>query len=395
MLSSQIEYVKHNILRRYLNRTITTYAKVSGCSFDRAESYIYDSNCTLNQFVKSLAIHSLDFYNQIKNEGQEVSSILTDEIHFGSTQVLLSRKYGKETVLYSKKRAHNDIFFNYINWFSNLLSIDLTPPRQPITPDNSSISVSRPYLINKPICDLQKASYNSGCLLAACQLLSVTDLHSQNVIFNNDIPIVIDDECICQPARESQIAQLKHNRKDYVLSTYRSLLLYDPHIPSPLSAECGFYSLFTNGGVNLNELLNGYIDGINKLRARQNELYELLDHLFKENHWLRYLIRSTRFYDLLKEQLILAHIQKKSNTEIIDYLKSLFETETDVFPELSECINNEIRQLLSFSTPYYIINTSTGGFIKDTQENVKAIIKIESPKKMDEEYYSNYYKKTN
>ena len=365
------EYVRSRVLRPYLKRIISSYSNFSGCSLERAEEYIYDSNPNIRHLRDKIIENYYSFEKSIENKNNLIP--LTNELHFNTGLVLLLQTNNNQHVIYDKNRADSNIYYKYIKWYSELLSINLNP-RQPVK-STSNFAYTRDYIEDEPITDVAKASYLSGCLLAACQVLSVTDIHEHNIVYCNNIPIIIDDECICQPVRDSQIQNI--TRKDYYLSTYRSLLLYDPCLTSSLASTCGFSKLFQYG-VSSENFITGYTDGMLVLRKHSKSLIELLSTIYEENKWVRYLLRSTSFYDYLKEYILLGYTKGKTESEVLKSLYKLFKEENLLFPELSNCIENELQHLSNFSTPYYLLHTKTGD-IYDKKGGNK-ILQIESPK---------------
>ena len=229
----------------------------------------------------------------------------------------------------------------------------------------SALLQVRPYIESQSIKDEKKVSFYSGILLALCQFVGMTDIHNENIIFNNDSPIILDDECICQPTRMNQIKALNNSSKFYPLSPFRSLLLpgisedqNNPSIPFKEDKKCGFLSLFLQEKLNVHSLVDGYLQGFDLIKRSQKEILEIFYSVAQTNPNVRYLTRSTQFYSILKELVSLqlffhrnCHFKK---------LENAFDFEKKMFPELNSCIPQEIESILSGNTPYWQLNIMTG-----------------------------------
>lgn len=340
-------------------------SKQLGISNTTAVEIILNSNHNLKEYFNNICEQHLLFQKEaakVFKVSPNNLKVLSSELHLNGSHVLYFCEDAVSGVIYSSRRAINPVFHEICVWYSGVLGLErFSRGRNICSTANFTL---RPYIHEHELKDLKKASQHAGALVALCQYFAITDIHSNNVIFSNDVPIIIDDECLCQPVRQNQIKELKKNRSEYPKSIYRSLLIFDPFVykANKLTEPLYVFGLQRLFDANVDEkyFLDGYKNGLNTLVRHKAELTALVLDNCKLFPWVRYLVRSTKFYETLQKMIAFELFSGHSLVDIKHKLNGAFVYEKNKFPELNSCIKLEIEALLNGNIPYCILNLFTG-----------------------------------
>lgn len=286
------------------------------------------------------------------------TTALTSETHHGGESVYKVNG-DNALVVYSSLRAHPRVFGAAISFAYDLLGIRHSPR----APSRQSRGVAlRNYHASSEIANKSKASYASGIVLACAQLTALTDAYSENVIFQDDFPIVIDDECVLQPLRPSQLNALTKNHHEAIYGFSRSLLL-PGHTMGPKA--CGFSALLANG-IDIDALISGYCDTASAISKRRTQFLGCVKEAVFLHPWARYLVRSTEYYTLCKRVVGTTIVTRGlCTTAIAQAVKDCFVYEAKTYPELVAFIDDEIAALVSGDTPYYLVHLRSGEIVHE------------------------------
>ena len=210
------------------------------------------------------------------------------------------------------------------------------------------------------ISDRSLASKNAGYLLALSWITSTTDLHSQNIIFSDNVPRVLDDECVCHPLRDEQLSELAEERCHYSFSPFRTLLIKE-RILGNRKGEAGF-TVLQKSGMDFPEFRNAVHEGLDALRSRRDIFADLLHDYCRNHTCSRYLARTTEFYDLCIFR-ICHSLTFSSNQTVEEDLAKLFIKENSIFPNLVGCVPSEMASVIRGDIPYIKLNMLEGNLI--------------------------------
>ncbi|CAC6190111.1 Lantibiotic modifying enzyme [Staphylococcus aureus] len=164
------------------------------------------------------------------NKGEKLQNITClDSDPHNNNKVGLCFDFEKSKVLYKPKSLKVDMLISEI--FENILQFE---ELNKIIPVATSIDrgdygwqrfINRNYL-NKD--DLPKAFYNLGLCSSLFTALGATDLHDENIIFNNEYPYFIDLETCLQP----EIKYINNSLVDTMLDNIKSSIASTSIIPS-------------------------------------------------------------------------------------------------------------------------------------------------------------------
>lgn len=278
---------------------------------------------------------------------------LSGESHLNGSFVLLDPN--SETVFYSSTRSNPSIFYELCSWYCEELGLPVFS--RPIIIDSDKL-IGKPYINKDPITDVDKASELSGYVLALAWFTSTTDLHSANVIFSNNVPIIIDDECVLHPLRENQFSKLENHRRHYPFSPYRTIL-FQENVMGDRKAKSGFYDLLSIG-LNIDLFSNALIKGFNFLKNRKKSILDIVIKASKRQASIRYLMRGTEFYDTCIAFVGMQSFKGESKQSIRTSLISMFKTELNFFPETACFMPHEIECILKGEVPYFSAMISDG-----------------------------------
>jgi hypothetical protein len=275
---------------------------------------------------------------------------LTSESHLGGEHVILDES--SNIVLYSTSRAIPTLFSEICVWFSTLKGTNFSRPILSV----NKYHFCRPYIVPRNINDSCQASWNAGQLLAVAWYSGTTDLHRGNIVFEGNVPIVIDDECASHPLRSNQIQMLADDRRHYPTSPFRTILIQEQILGSR-KAESGFHDLLKHG-VSWKEFVAGFMDAYFVMRRRREELKQVVLNSVRSNRIGRYLVRGTEMYDAvicaISSNLF---FDKKNNRAKIF---KLFSREIALFPETEACVTLEVQELEQGDVPYWTIDYLSG-----------------------------------
>lgn len=324
-------------------------AQSLGVSFAETADKVLSRASPLSDLIGHHLQARLDFRRQI---GTMLSLQLSDltplasESHHRGSHVLHDRE--NHRVIYAN-RTRPTAFTTFCSWYS----AEFGRPNfsRTTTPLGNDV-FSRPYITGDiEVSDTLETSHYCGELTALAWFTSTTDLHDGNLICSEGVPVVLDDECCAHPLRPSQVAQLDLDRKHYASSPFRSLLVQESGLVDR-KAKQGVGGVV---GTNLDQqkFLDGFWFGVRLLKNRANDLSDVANEIEKSES-IRYLVRSTEFYEWCIVSVCSDLFFGRSWCETIERLKSRFATESSLFPELSECIDEEMDQLSRLCVPYWM-----------------------------------------
>lgn len=327
------------------------------CPPSRAMETLCVASPSLKDYLEANANRRLDYRCSLATLlGLDSANIhsLTNESHLYGSSVC--RNMTSDEVFYSGQRAMPSLFWQ----LAGLYSQELKCPLFARTLSASGRFFVRPFVQDTEIHDITYASKNAGYLLALAWGTSTTDLHEYNVVFANDAPCVLDDECICHPLREEQMEVLQGSRKYYPFSPFRTTLLRDSGREQQ-EVKAGFGALFRTG-IDYWAFRNAVLDGWALLQKRIDLLADPIIDYSRKGGAIRYLARSTEFYDLCIYR-ICALLAFSKEVDLNFELNKMFEREYELFPELRRCISYEIEALKRADVPYFLLLMANGQIV--------------------------------
>lgn len=321
------------------------------------DAFFYMKECSPNfsNFIESYLNSRAKYIENISIDmklcAQDVES-LTGESHLGGTFVFLDKK--SNLVYYSSLRANPLVFHEYSKWYCGELGIPIFS-RSSI---NYNRVVAKKFILDEEIINFEAASVYAGYLIALAWFTSTTDLHSANVVFNGNTPIVIDDECVMHPLRDSQLSRLNNDRRHYPFSPFRSIL-FQEEIMGRRKAESGLASLIS-GGVSYRLLTDSFIHGCIFLKKNYNTLMDIAYLNAARDESIRYLMRGTEFYDSCISYICMRLYEGKGVLPIRGDIFLKFSAEMKLFPETACFVEHEIECLLSGEVPYFSARVADG-----------------------------------
>lgn len=375
-MQAVIEYRRFS--EEFTRRLVALHQEALGTDYQETVKVVLSRSTNLVDFLHAVEERASEYNDRVKALFTSKVDIcpLSVETHFVGEYVvgIQSPKNNCSeisSVIYSRQRAAGYIYHAACVWLSEKLGIDLKP-RLPSSVCIYGYSL-RPYFKEEPIDDISYASFMSGVLLALCHYLAVTDAHRSNVVFHCNTPIIIDDECCCQPIRQSQLRRLRADRQNYVHSVFRSLLL--PESITDLKS-CGYAELFRTQ-IDLNSFVKGYYTSAKTIKSDIIAFRKVVLEAIDSYPWVRYLVRSTRMYNLCKTVLAICLYKGESEKNIRRSLRDCFAEENHMFPELEICVDEEVEDILIGDTPYWTLNLQSGALCKGV--NAETITFLDPP----------------
>ncbi len=299
------------------------------------------------------------------------TSPMTCETHHGGECIYRANGEHCSPVLYSSRRAHPHAFTAAVKFVCHQLGVRLHV-REPAQ-TSRGVAV-RAYHPASKIVETGKASFASGIVLTCAQVLGLTDAHADNVTFHDDCPVVLDDECVMQPLRSTQLAILETDAEESLYGFSRTLLLPGPTIGPK---TCGFSQLLSSG-VDQGAFESGYLLAANTILERRTKFLECIETAASAHPWARYLVRSTEFYTLCKRVVGTTILTRATQTaELTGALSSCFAYESNAYPELAVFTPHESKLLARGDTPYYLIHLRKGQIQSDRDS--ESLLRIDVP----------------
>jgi hypothetical protein len=328
----------------------------------------------LAAFLLSIEKRTGSYVGQVKAEfsvrGFTSFEVLGDESYVGGTVPVRARGAGAgDVVIYTNRRLFNPVFYRASEWLSNRIGLNIA--QRPLNPDENTAFHVRPYIFSEKTTDKRAASISAGALLALCQYLMLTDAHRANVVFNSDVPVIIDDECPFQVS--SARLPCSGELGDYFHGFDRTRLL--PSASQPSVGATGLAELL-RGGLDIGALLRGYRKAIVVFRTEQQVFEDFIVRALDERPWVRYLIRGRNLYDRCKADLGLSLHRGELEGLRLSRLRDRLRRDKDN-SEFEGCIDYEIAAIRRGDTPYFVLNLKDGSLAENAE--ARAILKIPNP----------------
>lgn len=334
-------------------------------------------------------------------KGEKLQNITyLDSDPHNNNKVGLYFDFEKSKVLYKPKSLKVDRIISEI--FKNILQFEELNQIIPIATSIDMGSYGWQKYINRNHLnkeELPKAFYNLGLCSSLFTVLGATDLHDENIIFNNEYPYFIDLETCIQPenkySNNSLVDTMLENMKSSIASTsiipsniisyLKQILVGAINTPYPQKTNKRYFSLknfgtdamdiakenltvnHLNSSVKLTEeeasdplpyqsdFLEGFSSGYKKVLEKSTSIKKLLNH---HSFVSRVVIRPTDQYYLVLDALVYPEnlISEKSVDNILDYLKpsKLVKDRKVAFELLSE----EKKALKQGDIPFFYIYSS-------------------------------------
>jgi lantibiotic modifying enzyme len=296
---------------------------------------------------------------------------LSSNSHFGGHYVACvdGTRHIARGVVYDSCRAFPPLLADCADWLRDRGS-------EPVwLPQNYTLGtfVYRQFVNDVPITDWARASFASGELLAICQYLAITDLHHANIVFHNDAPIPIDVETTAQPIRDSQFDQLRPERKWYIHSPFRTMLVTD--VAERTQAN-GFAALFRSQYAE-EQFISGYMATMDVVGRNWRKFLDRIHASVHAYPFVRYLVRGTSFYDEIKSFVGRLYYENYEEHQALWKCLDLLAIENSIYPELVPTIAYDAEALVSGDTPYWCLNLLTGELSRDVTSS--AVLRLRAP----------------
>ena len=282
-------------------------------------NWIKNNNDIINRFIHDKKEINDNFY--INSDIEKFEFGLGDKHNNHKSVVLIIFKNNKK-ILYKPRNAEIDENYNrFIDFVNKKLKEKIKTTRilnkkkyswhEYISPKISSNNVYK----------------NFGKLLSIAYLLKITDLHQENIIVNNDIPIPVDLESILI-FRKSYLKKFNYYSEEKIFNILEDSLLNTGILPSPIliNNKLNFRGgIYFDKKLSKEKLLWKNRKKINIIPLKTNEIikkYHNNQKRFELNYKNRLTIKkwffkfNNKFQKLIKNNEFISLIQKIYNSEV-------------------------------------------------------------------------------
>ncbi len=164
--------------------------------------------------------------NLFKNHNTEISDIDIGigDFHRGKSTSIITLKDNTKIVFKPTSGNISNAFFCFLEWIDNYLSLG-EYKYEVINKDNYHWQEFVKHSICKTENDIKIYYRRAGYLLCILYLLNGTDFHAENIVANNNSPVLIDHETIIQPKLGRKYTSFfkyfnSDNKEDTVLTSF-------------------------------------------------------------------------------------------------------------------------------------------------------------------------------
>lgn len=347
-----------------------TIAETLTISSEEALLHVTEASPGLRDYISSYSHARLRYsaaINAVDCSRPSRFVALSGESHFNGSYVV--HDTDSSGVLYSAERANPTAFWQLSEWYCAEMETRCFA-RRLMQMDNGT--VVRPFFQNTGVVNYASASVSAGLALALSWFTATTDLHHDNVLFDEDGLIILDDECTAHPVRKSQLQALGAGRRSYPFSPFRTILIQES-VMSDRKARAGLSDLLAHADFR-EQFIDSFMRGVDFLRGNTDNILYAYSECGRNGGAIRYLMRGTEFYDACIYAVALLLFHNNDLSTIRTRLHRLYESEIALFPETACVVGEEIECLLSGQVPYWRLRIEDGALINSVGTEVKFII---------------------